>query len=346
MFTCKGPFEGNITFYYRCEYTDLTCSYGDNGNPNPPIGSAFYGYNKVQPEPPPNECATAPSLGPSFVLGTTSVCSGGCQYEMNEPGGIQICLGEGSSMYCSASSWKATGNECTASDKPPQGEFDPNKATCASRPGMTECVKPNGEHCVTGAAGSTLCWTPDLTGPRMTADGTYAGDREVAPATPTPPPNQAESAQIASSQTTINGNTYNTTTWSGTGNTGGQSNTGGGQDSGVGGDGSGNGDDGSGDGAGPGVGELYTGTGDTVSSVFAKFKTEVQGAPLLNSASNFLGGCSGGGQCPNETWDGGEWAGKHDLSALCTGALASLLGFAGWVMMAGFAAVALRWALL
>lgn len=249
-------------------------------------------------------------------------------------------------MYCGAQSWKASGNECTASDKPPQPQFDPNKATCASRPGMTECVKPDGEHCVTGAAGSTLCWKPDLTGPRITADGTYAGDREVAPATPTPPPNQAESAQIASSQTTINGTTYNTTTWSGTGNTGGQGTTGGGQDSGVGGDGSGNGEDGSGDGAGPGVGELYTGTGDTVSSVFAKFKTEVQGAPLLNSASNFLGGCSGGGQCPNETWDGGEWAGKHDMSALCTGALASLLGFAGWVMMAGFAAVALRWALL
>lgn len=209
---------------------------------------------------------------------------------------------------------------------------------------------------MTGAQGSTLCWQPGETGPRTTADGTYAGDREKSPATPNPPESQSESVKIADSHTTINNTSYNTSTWSGSGSTGGQSNTGGGKDAGVGsgsgsgsGNGSGSGDgdgDESGDGAGNGVGDLYTGTGDTVGSVFAKFKGDVSNAPIFDSANSFLGGCSGGGQCPNETWDGGEWAGKHDLSQLCSGALGTLLAGGGWVMLAYFAAVAFRWALL
>ena len=78
----------------------------------------------------------------------------------------------------------------------------------------------------------------------------------------------------------------------------------------------------------------------------ADFKSAIEGAPILSKVKGFFGGCTGGGSCPNETWDGGQYAGKFDLSSLCSGVLLGLFQFAGFVFLAGMSVVALRWALL
>ncbi|MFA1730781.1 hypothetical protein [Xanthomonas campestris] len=144
------------------------------------------------------------------------------------------------------------------------------------------------------------------------------------------------------------------------GSDGGGDGGGGGGGSDGGGDGDGDGDggtpgdgdgttpgEGDGDGPGDGIGDLYKGNGKTAASVYADFKGKIGKAPIFKAAEGFFGGCGGGGgTCPNATWDGGEWAGKYDLSQLCTGALGELLGYAGWVFVACMGIVAFRWALL
>lgn len=110
--------------------------------------------------------------------------------------------------------------------------------------------------------------------------------------------------------------------------------------------GNGDGGDGGGDGAGPTTGRLYKKSGKTVQKVLADFKTAIEGAPILSKVKGFFGSCTGGGSCPTATWDGGQYAGKFDLSSLCSGPLLQLFQYAGFVFLAGMGAVALRWALL
>lgn len=104
--------------------------------------------------------------------------------------------------------------------------------------------------------------------------------------------------------------------------------------------------DGDGDSAGPTTGRLYKKHGKTVAKVLAEFKASIEGAPIMSKVKGFFGDCAGGGSCPNATWDGGQYAGKFDLSSLCAGPLLSLFQFAGFVFLAGASIVALRWALL
>jgi hypothetical protein len=104
--------------------------------------------------------------------------------------------------------------------------------------------------------------------------------------------------------------------------------------------------DGDGGAPGPTTGRLYKKSGKTVEKVVADFKSAIEGAPILSKVKGFFGGCTGGGSCPNETWDGGQYAGKFDLSSLCSGVLLGLFQFAGFVFLAGMSVVALRWALL
>lgn len=297
-------------------------------------------------------CANAPDLGPQSVTGSTMACSGGCQYDQRSPGGIDICIGSGATMYCSASVWKKTGNTCTATDKPVDN-FDPNKPVCAALEGGTasECVKPSGEHCVVGARGTTMCWSPGETGPRVTADGTQGADRVVAPATPTPPPNMKNPTPDGTATTKVGPTTYNTTNYNGTGSSGGQGNVGtGGKDGSAPGTGSGSGDgDGEGAGApGSGVpGDLYTKTDKTIGSVYGDFKTAVSESPFITTAEGVFGGCSsGGGGCPMEAWSAPEWGIAFDLSQLCSGILASIIAFAGYVCFAGMAFFAFKVAVL
>ncbi len=124
---------------------------------------------------------------------------------------------------------------------------------------------------------------------------------------------------------------------------------GGGTDPGGGtgpGPGPGNGEGGDGGGAGPTTGRLYKKSDKTVAKVLAEFKAGIEGAPILSKVKGFFGSCTGGGSCPTATWDGGEYAGKFDLSSLCSGPLLQLFQYAGFVFLAGMGVVALRWALL
>ncbi|HWK52880.1 MAG TPA: hypothetical protein VNR18_00785 [Hyphomicrobiales bacterium] len=307
----------------------------------------------------PSQCADAPDHGGAMAK-SFNMCKDGCRYEQAAPGGVNVCMGSGADMTCMATNWKATGARCEPNDKPPQA-FDPNQETCRSLGGgagsYAECVKPNGDHCVTSASGAVLCWKPSDIGDRITTDGKVGGDREVAPATPTPPENMSDPTQVTTTTTTIGGTTYNTSIYNGTGNNGGQGNVGeGGKNTGGTGDPKGEGEGGNGKGEGEGdndwgtpgagVGDQYQGTDKTVGSVYGTFKGRVEGSPLVGAATGFFSGCSGGGSCPSETWDGGDYAGQHDLSALCSGALSSLLAYAGWVCLAGMGAVGFRIALL
>jgi len=106
------------------------------------------------------------------------------------------------------------------------------------------------------------------------------------------------------------------------------------------------GDGGDGGAPGPTTGRLYKKSGKTVQKVLAEFKAAIEGAPILSKVKGFFGSCTGGGSCPTATWDGGQYAGKFDLGALCSGPLLQLFQYAGFVFLAGMGIVALRWALL
>jgi hypothetical protein len=314
-----------------------------------PAGVTWDDINKVCGSP----CDNKPDLGPQSVKGAFTACSGGCQYEQKDA--VSVCLGSGAEMYCGAKAWKATGQACSATDKPVDN-YDPNKPVCATIGGgsASECVKPNGDHCVVGARGTVMCWAPSETGPRMTSDGKDGADRKVAPDTPVPPPNMKNPVADGTTQTKIGDKTYNTTNFNGSGAGPGQVNVGGGgNDPGTGagkggtGAGAGTGDQQGPGAVGAGVSNLYTKTEKTISSVYSDFKTNVSNAPFVNAASGVFGGCSsGGGSCPMESWSASQWGISQDLGSLCSGPLGALLAFAGYVCLAGMAFFAFKVALL
>ena len=292
---------------------------------------------------------TAAPVTSSSITGGFTMCSAGCQFEQNDA--VSVCLGTGATMYCSASSWRPTGQACTGTDKP-KDTYDPTKPVCASMEGgsASECVKPSGEHCVVGARGTTLCWSPGETGPRTTADGKEGATRTVAPEAPTPPPNMKAPVPDGSSNTKIGGTTYNTTNYNGGGTTGGQANVGGGgTDGGAGGGtggagtGTGTGDaDKTGAGApGGGPGDLYTVSGDTVASSYAEFRSRVEGAPIASAGSGFFTAPQGGG-CPTWTLPATEWYATMTFDAHCGGAFGAILGYCGYLVLAAAAFAAFR----
>jgi len=172
------------------------------------------------------------SFDDSLLVG--NYCKDGCVY------GVVLGAGEtgtfkrvGGRAFVSGA--KPTGSSCTTDT--PTAIYDPDKPVCVSTGGgYSECVKPNGQHCVTSAAGRSLCWNPGDTGERITTDGTLGGDREKVPTTPTPPSNQNDPTTAVESTTNVNGQDYNTIITTGTGAGPGQPNTG------VPGDGDGNGE--------------------------------------------------------------------------------------------------------
>lgn len=108
----------------------------------------------------------------------------------------------------------------------------------------------------------------------------------------------------------------------------------------------GNDGDGDTDGPGEGTGRLYKKKTRTLADVINKHNSRMQNAPIISKVKGFFGTCPGGGSCPGETWDGGQYAGKHDLTSLCSGPLLALFQFAGFVFLAAMGTVAVRWALL
>jgi hypothetical protein len=292
-----------------------------------------------------NICEDKPNLGPSANKGGDAMCKDGCSYKPDTASGaLNICFATGPDSFCSAKSWKATGETCSTPSPPPI-EYKPDKPVCVSMMGgnATECVKPDGSHCMVGARGTTLCWSLGETGPRVTADGKDGGDRQKSPNTPNPPPNMKDPVVTGNSTTTINGDTYNTNNYGGSGSSGGQGNAGsGGNDPGAGGDGK----DTSKDpkptgGPGPGLGRLYEAKTDTAASVYSDFKARMAAAPIANAATGFFTAPSGGG-CPTWTIPATDWYGSMSFDAHCGGAFGAILGYCGFLVLAAAAFGAFR----
>ncbi len=328
--------------YYQCQYSVAAYYQG----PVSVVTCGDYPYDNQ------NNCKNAPPLTNVSVRGSIYACSNQCQYTMNSAGGVDVCMGGGADLYCAAKNWSPTGQECQQGDAVPSGIHEPDKQTCSSTGGAyAECIRSDGTHCVTGAAGSTLCWKPELTGPRQTADGTYAGDRQKAPATPTPPPNLKDPKEVSNTTTTVNNTTYNTTTWSSSGSKGGQGNVGeGGKDNGSGGSGGGSGSgDGDGDGDGdsddPGegspIGDLYTKSDKTVESVVSRFATQVRATPLAGGIASFMTVPSGG-SCPVFSLGASKWWDAMTIDFHCSGTFLTFLRACGWVILAIAAYAAIR----
>ena len=68
----------------------------------------------------------------------------------------------------------------------------------------------------------------------------------------------------------------------------------------------------------------------------------VMNTPIINAIEGFFGNCVYGGTCPVWTYDGGEYIGVQTFDALCTGVIADLLAYAGYIVMAMAAFAAFR----
>lgn len=176
-----------------------------------------------------------------------SICEKGCKYTADVSVDPTVIFPATAQTF--AKVWRATGEQCQTPVE--SKSYDPNRPICRTvgSQGALECIKPNGDHCITFANGSRHCWGPGQEGPRNDADGRNASDRRKAPGAPTAPTNIKDPTTTSTNTTTINNNTYNTSTFSGGGNSGGQGDTGtGGRDNGAGGDGGDGGDGVPGDG--------------------------------------------------------------------------------------------------
>lgn len=194
---------------------------------------------------PEKNCSAEPPLNAMGML-SGPACVGGCTY-MAGPNNRTFDSSDPSAITF-ADSWLPTGATCTASE-PEQKPYDPNKPVCNKRPGTNyiECVDPEGNHCVTSARGTRMCWGPGHEGDRNSSDGKDGANRKKAPNLPTIPTIVADPTPAGpATPTIINNTTYNTQSWTGTGTNGaGQGNTGdGGKDGGDGGDGGEEGEEG------------------------------------------------------------------------------------------------------
>lgn len=291
-------------------------------------------------------CSSRAPLGAGVVGGGdgTSACSNGCKFGGGTYGGISVVMN--GKTWALTDGMRPTGDTCTAG----AGSGSPvTQDDCVAQGGLTQCMKADGRQCAVSSSGKQFCWQPSEAGTKKSGNeaATKSPVNTAINAPTTPPANGGTwttTAQGTSSTTSSSGTSnFNVTNWT---SDYGSAGSGGGAE-GDSGSGDGDGDDGDGDAAGAGIGNLYEGEGKTVASVFADFKGKISDAPIMSAADGFLGSCGGGGgSCPNETWDGGDYAGQFDLGQLCTGPLAALFQYAGYVFLACIGIVAFRWALL
>lgn len=309
-------------------------------------------------------CGTKPSmLNVIFQLSSPveTACSGGCQYAVDLQGGSgqtgRVTLG-GVPFY-RAASMSPTGATCTVGNQPAESDGQ----ACTQQGNLTQCVKPDGQHCATASSGKQFCWQPGENG--IKASGNDAATKSPDGTTPKPPPlppnNGGEWTQTGQSTvvTDVNGRTQasNVTGWQsnygaqGSGASGngasGEGSSGNGSGSGLG-NGNGNGDDEGDDdgpgGPGAGVGDLYTPTDKTIASVFNAFKSRVGNAPLVSSINDFFTVNATGG-CPVFNLPGSDYWEAASYDAHCSGSFLEALQAIGWVLMAAAAFFAAMWAL-
>ena len=241
-------------------------------------------------------------------------CQAGCQYSPNDSSGISVCVGEPGTQgaFCGSDTWSPTGHTCTSESDPKP--YDPDKPVCSSvGMGWVECTKPDGSVCANHTSGTKLCWGKSDTGKRSTSDGKYGGDRNNDPSDNSPPDNMENPESNGGQKTTHNGNTTNTSYYTGSGVSAGQPNTGtGGRDPSQGNTGGSDGDgneDGEGDcdaqaedctGAGTAsgqVGEYGASRAQSIGARYEQFKAAAMASPLVSATAGFFQ-VSLSGSCP------------------------------------------------
>lgn len=301
-------------------------------------------------------CSTRSALGPGVVQSTTA-CDAGCQFA-SATGGIAISF-PGVPGWDVArrttDGWLPTGQVCAPV---PEDTPSPDEECTPAVGGLTQCVKPNGDHCAFLSGSTTkFCWGAGESGDRVDPQtGDYGTKDPAGPRPPNSPPPDGQQynppTATGGANTTINNGptTTNIISVGGSGPVGGGG-TGGGSGGGSTGGGSGGecpqGQDCTGPGApGSGVGDLYTRDDVTSQGEWQRLRDGLANAPIIEGVGNFFGSCDGAGTCPAESWNSGEFGYQFDLSDFCTGALFSLLQYAGWIALAGFALFAFKVALL
>jgi hypothetical protein len=314
----------------------------------------------------PKNCALEADVTNMSAPGNGGMCKSGCEYSPVFSVGTETVVRKlGNKTF--ASTWAPTGNECTTGDSPLE-PFDPTKGVCKtiSSDGHVQCLTPSGQECINTPRGSALCWNPDETGPRNTADGKEAADRKKPPEVPVPPSNIENPTLISETTSTVNNTTTVTNVYSGTGNSGGTGNTGGGgKDAGTGGGGGTGG--GTGGGSGGGSGECAEGQecedgpgtpagdgeykrldgaeGRTPGAVFSAFRSRMSASPFVSAASGFFT-VNAGGSCPSWTLPATDWTPSIALDFWCSSALSTVWQLFGYVLVIVYSWVAFRWAFL
>ncbi|MGV8950481.1 MAG: hypothetical protein ACOH2M_05210, partial [Cypionkella sp.] len=324
--------------------SSLKDGYWPSGSPDCPVAGDVWNDATKLCGPPPCD-GNAPALTGGWVEGDwatdtslpTSVCSDGCGFSPSASSITQKKID--GVWWSSVKGFAPTGSACVAGDgsgalgnPPSDGDGDGSSDGTDGAPNNPGVGGGGGEQAEDGS-GSGTNEPGGGDGNGNTSGG--GGDCKTQPTST----GNAITAQIAyqtwatrcaiESLKDGNGNvkTTGTGTATGTGGTGTGTNTEPGSPS-------------------AGVGTLYTKNGDTIESVYAEFKTAVSGSALVTAGAGVFSGCSGGGSCPMETWNASGFDIVQDLSALCGGTLSSLISFAGYIALAGFAFFAFKVALL
>lgn len=188
-------------------------TYCDNNYPfTPPVmvwvnvQTSYYGA----------KCSARAPLGSgvSKMSEAGAICSNGCMYSGG--GGIMMMqLGGTGPWYGDKSGATPTGGVCSASDA---GE-DLTQDDCQQIGDLTQCIQPDGRHCVKSSTGKKFCWTPGEAGTKVSGNeaGTKSPGDAAINAPKTPPPNGGDwqskgsgTAGVSSGGTT---NNYNLTVW-------------------------------------------------------------------------------------------------------------------------------------
>lgn len=283
-------------------------------------------------------CSSRPDMLNTSFTGNAGSCSSGCAYAPSVGGGDTYTVVTIAGLSVTkASRLVPSGEVCTSGD----GMGQPvTSDQCVQQGALTQCVRPDGQHCASASNGKQFCWQPTEAGTKKSGnEGATKAPENVNINPPgSPPANGGDWQQgpqgTASTSAGGTTNNYNISSWvSSYGKEG----------NGSGGEGEGEGE-GEGDAPGQGVGDLYEGSERTVESVVNEFYDKITDTPVLDSVTNFMQ-VQGGGACPVFTVPASEYWNAMTWDAHCSGSFLASLQAIGWVLLAMAAYASIRLAL-
>lgn len=169
-----------------------------------------------------SSCASRPAYsgGWAIVGSGGNYCVDGCAFNPGSAGGVVMSTTIGGKTYANTSGGLPTGAVCGGSDLPSQALTNDD---CQQIGGLTQCVKPDGRHCVVASNGRQLCWKPSEAGTKQDGNvaGTKAPEGAAINAPNNRPPNGGDWQQSGSGTVSTGGsggtvNNYNVVTWNST----------------------------------------------------------------------------------------------------------------------------------